>query len=65
MQYTVFGRRGALGRVASHTKVESVIEEIETMTAAGFTEVQVGSPYRKMSPAELFLAEHKREREPA
>jgi hypothetical protein len=62
MQYTVFGRRGALGRVASHTKVAGVIDEIETMTAAGFTEVQVGSPFRKMAPAELFLAEHGRQR---
>jgi len=60
MQYTVFGRRGALGRVASHTKVEGVIDEIEAMTAAGFTEVQVGSPFRKMAPAELFLAQHRR-----
>ncbi|MEW5685503.1 MAG: hypothetical protein AB1942_11345 [Pseudomonadota bacterium] len=63
MQYTVFGRRGAMGRVASHTRIEGVIEEIEAMTAAGFTEVQVGSPYRKMAPASAFLAEHGRERE--
>lgn len=65
MSYTVFGLRGALGRVASHSTIEGVAGELAAMRAAGFTDLKVARPFTPMVPADVFMAAEARELESA
>ncbi|RAK67173.1 hypothetical protein [Phenylobacterium kunshanense] len=65
MSYTVFGLRGTLGRAASHGTVQAVVDELASMRAAGFADLQVGRPYSPMMSAECFLATETRALDPA